>query len=75
MKRHAVTLAAPLLLAALVAASCAGLERLGESPAVAGDREKALAGDVESAYGLRLRYTSGNGVNQVSVRRPGDFSD
>ena len=64
MKRHAVTLAAPLLLAALVAASCAGLERLGESPAVAGDREKALAGDVESAYGLGLRYTSGNGVNQ-----------
>jgi len=56
--------ATPLLLAALVVVSCAGLKRLGESSAVAGDRAKAQAGDMESAYGLGLRYISGNGVNQ-----------
>ena len=64
MKKPAVSFTAPLLLAALVASSCTGLERFGESPAVAGDRAKALAGDMDSAYGLGLRYTSGNGVNQ-----------
>ena len=64
LKKNAVIFAAPLLLAALVVASCAGLERLGEQPAVAGDRAKAQAGDVKSAYGLGSRYISGNGVKQ-----------
>ena len=64
IKKHIVTFAAPLLLVVLGVASCAGLERLGEAPAVAGERAKARAGDADSAYGLGLRYTSGNGVKQ-----------
>ncbi len=52
------------MLAVGIVTSCAGLEHIGEESAVAGDRAKARAGDVESAYGLGLRYTSGNGVNQ-----------
>ncbi len=64
IKKNSAMFATPLLLAALVVASCAGLGGVGELPAVAGDRAKAQAGDVESAYGLGLRYISANGVKQ-----------